>query len=239
MATAEVANVRFGEAIAFLRRRLELPADRWGELVRQIDRAARDRSAGMSDALLTDILRETLKALEEGTGFDAFMDGWMEATRRHGWSAGDPGSGSGAGSETAHRARLAFRVMTVQAYAAGRWRQTQRLKRVRPYLRYVHVDPELTQPWSREEHADWHGVILPVDHEWWVTHYPPNGWNCRCYVQSLSERELVRYGWQLSVEAPPARTVIKFVRGRAVETPAGIDPGFAYNVGMVGLDLAA
>jgi uncharacterized protein with gpF-like domain len=231
--TPEVANLRFEEAITFLRRRLELPGDRWGELVRQVDQAARDRSAGMSDALMRDILSEILAAIEEGTGFDGFLEGWSAATRRHGWSAGDE-------FESAHRARLAFRVMTTQAYAAGRWQQIQRLKRVRPYLRYVHVDPELTQRWSRHEHAEWHGVILPVDHEWWLTHYPPNGWNCRCYVQSLSERDLARYGWQVAAEAPEARTVIRFVRGRdgarrPVETPAGIDPGFAFNVGVVGL----
>ena len=106
-----------------------------------------------------------------------------------------------------------------------------------PYLRYVHVDPELTQRWSRHEHAAWHGVILPVDHEWWKTHYPPNGWNCRCYARSLSERDLVRYGWTVSAEAPESVNVIKFVRGRPIETPAGIDPGFAYNVGIVGLML--
>lgn len=226
------AGVRFEEAIDFLRRRLALPAGRWGELVREIDIAARDRSAGMSDALVTDILREVLKAIEEGSTFAAFLDGWTAATRRHGWTAGDD-------FETAWRARLAFRVMTAQAYAAGRWQQIQRLKRARPYLRYVHVDPALTQPASRHEHAAWHGVILPVDHDWWVTHYPPNGWNCRCTVQSLSERDLARYGWTVSAEAPPARTVIRFVRGVPIETPAGIDPGFAYNVGMVGLKLAA
>lgn len=226
------AAVRFDEAIDFLKRRLALPEGRWLEIVREIDAAARDRSAGMSDALVADILREALKAIEEGAGFADFLDGWTPATRRHGRTAGDD-------FETAWRARLAFRVMTAQAYAAGRWQQIQRLKRVRPYLRYVHVDPALTQPTSRHEHAAWHGVVLPVDHEWWVTHYPPNGWNCRCYVQSLSERDLARYGWTVSAEAPPARTVIRFVRGVPVETPAGIDPGFGYNVGMVGLDITA
>ncbi|SMH42411.1 phage head morphogenesis protein [Mesorhizobium australicum] len=225
-------EVRFEEAIAFLRRRLELPADRWLEVVRQIDAAASDRSAGMTDSLVTDILAEVLKAIEDGSTFDGFLDGWIEATRRHGWTAGDD-------FESAYRARLAFRLMTSQAYAAGRWQQIQRLKRVRPYLRYVHVDPELTQPGSRHEHAAWHGIILPVDHEWWLTHYPPNGWNCRCYVQSLSERDLGRYGWRVSEEAPPDITVIQFVRGVPVETPAGIDPGFAFNVGVAGLRLAA
>lgn len=230
MATPET-SVRFVEAIDFLRRRLALPDGAWSEILRNVDAAARDRSAGMTDALVRDILQAILAALDEGTGFDPFLDAWNEATRRHGWSAGDD-------FESAYRARLAFRLMTAQAYAAGRWQQIQRLKRVRPWLRYVHVDPELTQRGSRHEHAEWHGTILPVDHPWWLTHYPPNGWNCRCYVQSVSERDLARYGWQVSAEAPPAATVIKFVRGVPIETPAGIDPGFAFNVGVAGLSLA-
>jgi len=228
----EPAGVRFAEAIDFLRRRLELPGDRWGEIIREIDAAARDRSAGMTDALTRDILAAVLEAIEQGTGFDPFLDAFEETTRRHGWSAGDD-------FETAQRAALTFRVMTAQAYAAGRWQQIQRLKRIRPWLRYVHVDPLLTQRASRHEHAAWHGVILPVDHVWWLTHYPPNGFNCRCYVVSLSERDLVRYGWTVSAEAPPDRTVIKFVRGVPIETPAGIDPGFAFNVGVAGLRIAA
>ncbi|WP_163266473.1 phage minor head protein [Chelativorans alearense] len=235
MPSAEVQSVRNEEAIGFLRRRLEIPPGRFEELAREVDAAARERAAGMSAALATDILREVLKSVEEGTGFAPFLEAWDELVERHGWS-----SSTGSGDDPhGRRAALTFRVLTAQAYAAGRWRQIQRLKRVRPYLRYVHVDPNLMQPGSRHEHAEWNGVILPVDHEWWLTHYPPNGFNCRCYVQSLSERDVARYRWAVSAEAPPSRTVIRFVRGRPVETPAGIDPGFGYNVGIVGLRFAA
>lgn len=224
MATID-RGVRFQEAIEFLQRRLALPPGRWLELLREIDAAARDRSAGMSDALVADITAAILASIEDGKGLPSFLDSWDELIFRHGWTDDSGG----------RRAVLPFRIMTAQAYAAGRWQQIQRLKNNRPYLRYVHVDPELTQPGSREEHASWHGTILPVDHPWWLTHFPPNGWNCRCYVQSLSERDLARYGWKVSEEAPPDRTVIKWVRGHPVETPAGIDPGFAFNVGVVGL----
>ena len=223
-------GVRFEEAIDYLRRRLAVPPQRWLEIVREIDAAARDRSAGMSDALVSDILAEALKAIEEGTGFDDFLAGWSEATRRHGWSAGDE-------FETGYRARLAWRVMVGQAYAAGRWQQIQRLKRLRPFLRYVHVDPELTQAASRHEHAAWHGIILPVDHPWWDIHYPPNGWNCRCTVMSLSERDLARWGWQVAEAPPPDRVVIRLIGGRRLEGIAGIDAGFEYNVGKAGLAL--
>lgn len=58
----------------------------------------------------------------------------------------------------------------------------------------------------------------------------------RCYVQSLSERDLDRRGWQIS-KAPAERNVINFVRGRRLEAPLGGHPGFANNVGVVGLQL--
>ena len=219
------SGVRFDEAIDFLRRRLALPPERWLELLRAVDAGATDRAAGMSDALVHDITQAVLDALEEGTGLPGFLAEWDGIVERHGWES------------DGRRAALAFRIATAQAYAAGRWQQIQRLKHIRPYLRYVHVDPALTQPGSREEHAAWHGVILPVDHDWWQTHYPPNGWNCRCYVQSLSARDIARYGWSVDEDAPPERTIIKWQHGRPVELPAGIDPGFGVNVGVVGLRL--
>ena len=43
-------------------------------------------------------------------------------------------------------------------------------------LRYVAVLDARTRP----EHRAWHGLILPIDHPLWDTHYPPNGWGCRC-----------------------------------------------------------
>lgn len=219
--------VRFEEAITFPRRRLAMPPGRWLEILRTADAAARDRSAGMRDALVRDITAALLQAVGDGSGLPSFVEAWEALTDRHGWT------------DDGRPAALAFRVLSAQAYAAGRWQQIQRLKAVRPFLRYVHVDPLLLQRWSRHEHADWHGTILPVDDPWWLTHYPPNGWNCRCYVQSLSQRDLARYGWNVSDEAPASTTVIKWVGGRPVETPAGIDPGFAVNWGVAGLKLVA
>lgn len=35
----------------------------------------------------------------------------------------------------------------------------------------------------RDEHRKLHGTILPVDHPFWTLYYPPNGWNCRCFVR--------------------------------------------------------
>ena len=38
------------------------------------------------------------------------------------------------------------------------------------------------------------GTLLPVDDPWWQTHYPPNGWGCKCWVRQVSRREAERLG---------------------------------------------
>ena len=47
----------------------------------------------------------------------------------------------------------------------------------------------------RDEHRKLHGTILPADHPFWTIYYPPNGWNCRCFVrQRPSDTTLVPPG---------------------------------------------
>jgi hypothetical protein len=100
------------------------------------------------------------------------------------------------------------------------------------------VVPKAHRKWVSLSSGDAHGVILPIDHPWWRTHYPPNGWNCRCTAVQRGPRDLRREGWTVSAEPPPGgveRRTIKTPEGRiAVEVPEGIDPGFAYNVGKSG-----
>jgi len=218
-------GIRFEEAIAFLRQRLALTDDEWQALLREADQAARARAAGMSSAMNRDILEEVLKALEEGSTLRDFQEAFDRIAAAHGW----PGDNVGG-----WRAELIFRTQIAQAQAAGRWRQIQRLKSARPWLRYVTAGDHRVRP----AHAAWHNVILRHDDAWWDTHFPPNGFNCRCHVQSLSDRDLRRYGLTPS-DAPPLNPVIKLVKIDGVlthvEVPAGIDPGFALNFGAIGL----
>lgn len=43
----------------------------------------------------------------------------------------------------------------------------------------------------REEHDAIDNVTLPKNHPFWEVNMPPNGWNCRCQVVPLFERERV------------------------------------------------
>lgn len=39
----------------------------------------------------------------------------------------------------------------------------------------------------RDAHIPLHDIIAPVNSDFWKTHYPPNGWRCRCYVVQTAE----------------------------------------------------
>lgn len=62
------------------------------------------------------------------------------------------------------------------ARMAKKWQDIQRTKDLYPNLMYVAVMDDRT----RELHKQWHGIILPIDHKFWDTHYGPNDWGCRC-----------------------------------------------------------
>jgi hypothetical protein len=117
------------------------------------------------------------------------------------------------------------------AYAAGEWERIQRTKRVLPFLEYLIS----TAVHKRMEHLAWVGTILPVDHEWWDTHYPPSAWMCQCRVRQISDAEAERRGYDAdNPDEPESFGVQDYVNKRTGEVsrvPVGIDPGWNTNPG--------
>jgi hypothetical protein len=56
------------------------------------------------------------------------------------------------------------------------WEQIQRSRNLYPNIEYT-ISRSANK---REEHLDWVGTVLPVDHPWWSIHFPPNGFGCKC-----------------------------------------------------------
>lgn len=134
------------------------------------------------------------------------------------------------------RLGLIFDTNTTTASNAGRWARFEKTKASHPYLRYMtRADGRV-----REQHAQWHNLTLPVDHSFWNTHAPQNGWRCRCVL--IAERaKNVEGNPDLITSAPPIEYVAwnnKFT-GQTEQIPKGIDPGWAYNVGNAGVRAAA
>jgi|GEM_PF-198038 len=60
------------------------------------------------------------------------------------------------------------------AYGHGRWQQQQRNKAKRPYLMFSAIDDSRVRP----AHLALNRIVLPIDHPFWLTHYPPLGFRC-------------------------------------------------------------
>ena len=72
-----------------------------------------------------------------------------------------------------------YNQTVANALSAQKYEEYIANKRVYPNLTYHAVHDERT----RETHRAWDELTLPVEHEFWKTHLPPNDWGCRCYVE--------------------------------------------------------
>ncbi|OYX04766.1 MAG: hypothetical protein B7Z15_17380 [Rhizobiales bacterium 32-66-8] len=202
--------VPFVEAIAHLRDRLALSDSDWQALLRGAAGRADEIVDAQAEAMGRDLLATAAEIFEAGGTPADFRKQYDGIAQRYGWvSAGDPGWHS----------NLIWRMETGNARAAGRWEQAQQLQRARPTVRYFFRYVTAGDHRVRDTHREWHGIVLPIDHWFWLTHFPPNGFNCRCHVMTVSERDLVRYGWTVTHDSD-----------RRLAIPP--DEGFSGNVGI-------
>ena len=244
MPLLQIQDVPPEEAIQYLESRLANPVGTYSwQDVWQAEHARRFTVAKSSGYdVLGDISAALDDTLKNGGTFEDFTRNLIPALQDKGWwgtaRAVDPLTGIEGDVQlgSLRRLRTIFDTNMRMSYAAGRWMQVQRVKSDRPYLRYVHTASEH----PRHEHLQWVGTTLPVDDPWWSTHYPPNGWGCKCSTISLSQNQYDAMAKQGEiVTAAPAISWKQFTNNRTGETmivPAGIDPGFGYNVGQAIID---
>ncbi len=145
-----------------------------------------------------------------------------------------------------HRINTILRTNMQTAYAAGRWRRQQEVRGFRPYWEYIAVIDGAT----RHSHRKLHGLVMRAGDPAWDAIYPPNGFNCRCRVRAITEREVRRRGLRATA-SDGIRDVVDRVgidrrTGEAVERPGKEivwtgadgrerafrpDPGWSYNPG--------
>lgn len=197
------------------------------------------KSAGFD--VLADIHAALDRALKEGLTPEQFADELRPILQAKGWwgrrMVRDPDTGELISAQlgSPRRLRTIFDVNMRVSYAAGHWAAFERRKGARPFLRYVAILDDVTRP----QHRALHNLVLPVDHPFWNEYAPPNGWNCRCTLQSLSQGDidrLVAGGEDLRFEPPPVvtRPWTNQRTGETIEVPEGIDPGFGHNPGKAG-----
>lgn len=107
-----------------------------------------------------------------------------------------------------YRLDTIFRTNIQSAYSFGRIKQQLDVIESRPYWMYDAVNDSRTRP----KHKLLDNLILPATSEYWKTHYPPLGYNCRCAVISLTQTQAEQRG--ITQTAPDVSP----------------DTGFGYNV---------
>lgn len=213
-------DLPFAEQVDFFRKKLNLPTAAWDD----IWQSAHDRSfvvAGAMKADLLDDLRQAVdKAISSGTTLETFRKDFRQIVAKNGWT-GWTGEGSEGGFNW--RTRVIYETNLRSSYAAGRFAQLSdpRLKVLMPFWRYVHNDSVLS---PRPLHKQWGSMrlTLPQEHPFWKTHFPPNGWGCRCRVTA------VRAPKKGDATEPPDGWDDLDERTGA---PRGIDKGWAYAPG--------
>ncbi|MDQ0454646.1 phage head morphogenesis protein [Rhizobium paknamense] len=194
------------------------------------------KSAGFD--ILTDLFDGVQTVLDEGIAVEKAIRTITPILQAKGWwgvqQVTDPLTGKTGPAQlgSPRRLQLIFDANLRVSYAAGHWAAFERNKARRPWLRYVCVLDGRTRP----EHRKRHNLCLPVDHPYWDTWAPPCGWNCRCTLQSLSDRDVDRMRGQLTF-TPPDDDLVTFTNKRTGEVrmiPRGIDPGWDHNPGNAG-----
>jgi len=204
----EFTKLPFKEAQDFLRQKVSLPTKTWRDIQDGMHSRAFVIAGAQKTELLGDIRASLQKALDEGKTLNDFKKDFRKTVQAHGWNY--------KGSE-GWRTGVIFNTNMRTAFSAGNEAQLQRTKKTRPYARYLaglSAEP-------RPEHLGWHGTILPIDHSWWSTHTPQNGWGCKCKKVSVSLRELLQNNWKVSKNSPTSASSKK-----------GIDESFFYNPGQ-------
>ncbi len=163
-------NVPFDEAIASMdAREIVLPAKYYGEL-QGIQRQLAFSIAGVASLdQLQAVLNSLFAKLADGQSFEQ----WQDAI-----AVQDLGLPK-------YRLDNIYRTNIQNAYNRGHWEQFKQNEVYQPYLMYDAINDSRTRP----SHRALDGIIRRIDDPFWDTHYPANGYRCRCSVVSLSESQ--------------------------------------------------
>lgn len=228
--SAKYLDLPFEEAIRFFRSKIDLPTATWSDLWQAMHSRAFTVAGALKEDLLADLRRAVDKAIGEGTTLARFRQEFDRIVQKHGWNY--------KGSQGWHTAVI-FNTNIATAYAAGHYTQMTdpAVLKARPFWRYVASSSREPRP----EHMQWYNLVLPADHAFWQTHFPPNGWGCKCGVVSASEGEVQRLKkeesggpYSIRTEAPPIEYYdwVDKKTGEVHRVPKGIDPGWDYNPGQ-------
>lgn len=187
-------EIKFEEAIQYFKDKVPVTPQAFYKIAKEYRTLAFTVSQYTNIQILKKFYDEVLKAIEEGTTINEFkeqMNGFLE---RKGYEG-----------ITNYQADNIFRTNVQTAYQVGHYKQmtSPEVLRLRPYWQYDAVNDRKT----RLAHRAMNGKVYRADDPIWDIWYPPNGYRCRCGVNTLSERQVRERGLKVETEPPVAAEV--------------------------------
>jgi len=206
-----------------------------------------------------DLLKDTKsildKSIKEGSSFGETKRELKNLFEKRGWTGFKEITDEKTGRTRTIELGTPRRIKTIitnninSAYAAGRYHEQLQEADIAPYWQYTAVLDEST----RAQHRALHGRVFKCTDQFWQNFYPPNGWNCRCFVRNLTKSQLDRAGLTVENTEGAFSTVTKKIGSEEKEIPVfkfndgGIekfiapDAGWETNIGKSawGIDAAA
>lgn len=224
--------------IEYFDRRPSVPTFDWRDIAAHEHALAHTVAKTAGFDVLEDIRAALRKAVAGRVPFDQFHDELVPLLKAKGWwgekRRTDPVTRQPVLVQlgSLRRLQIIYWANVHSAHAAGEWTRIQETKTFLPWLTYVSSVSERKRPL----HLSWVGTTLPVDDPWWRSHYPPNGWNCKCSVRQVADREAERLHARYGKRTAPPLDERPWLNKRTGETemiPAGIDPGWQTNSGLL------
>jgi SPP1 gp7 family putative phage head morphogenesis protein len=212
-------GVRFDEAISYLKGKLPEASVAWDDLAGPVHAKVFTVAGSTTADVVDDLHQAMVNAVANGTTLTQFRKEFDATVQKTGWAYK---------GKRGWRTSVIFNANMRSAHMAGRWAQIEANADRRPFLQYRTAGDARV----RKQHRQWNGLIFPVGDAFWQTHYPPNGWNCRCTVRAYSQDDLDRKNLQVSKPFDlKMRNVVNRDGATTDMVPVGIDPGWDHNVG--------
>lgn len=184
--------------------------------------------------LLQDIRAEVDRALAEGTTLRDFQQRLTPTLQAKGWWGRkeqlDPLTGTTSEVQlgSPRRLKTIYDINLRTAHSEGQWERIQARKDAFPYLEYDGNNSEH----PRLDHSGWDGLTLPVDHPFWLAHFPVKAYGCKCRAIPRTGRQVERLG-KIIGPAPkvPSAPYVNARTGEVQQIPAGVHPSFHYPPG--------
>lgn len=238
------------DAVAYLESKGITPTRHWYDIWQEAQAKAVTVSGMTRLDLLEDVKKGLVDAVKNGKTGKMFIDDLAPLLRAKGWTGKrqniNPKTGevTEKGPDLPARLSLIFFQNVQSAYMYGRYRAMLANAEERPWWMYIAVLDSRTRP----HHRALHRKVFRYDDPFWKTHYPPNGFYCRCRVRALSDAQLEREGLipesgegrmvsrevVVNPRAPENQQIVREVWGWQ-ERPGGLthwtDTGFSYSAG--------